>query len=61
MCAVASGSWGGRCLSLADYVTVRRSSDGGARRRRVLKLPTLQAATVCDDHVASRALSQNDF
>src|SRR5215472_889546 len=33
----------GQCLSLADYVTVRRSSDGGARRRRVLKLPTLRA------------------
>jgi len=32
---------GGRCLRMADYVTVRRSSDGGARRRRVLKLPTL--------------------
>ena len=28
---------------MADYVTVRRSSDGGARRRRVLKLPTLYA------------------
>ena len=41
MCAVPSGSWGGRCPSLAGYVTVTGAHGWGDRRRRVFMLPSL--------------------
>jgi YD repeat-containing protein len=37
-----SGSWGGQCLSLGNYVTGTRARGRGERRRRGLMLPTLQ-------------------
>ena len=40
MCAVA-GSWGGQRPSLAGYVAGTGAHGRGARRRRVLMLPTL--------------------
>jgi len=47
--AVASGSWGfleGRCLRMADYVTLRGPADGAPAGTRVLELPTLPRAHV---------------
>jgi len=35
------GSWGGRCLSMGDYVMGMGARGRGERRRRVLMLPTL--------------------
>jgi hypothetical protein len=39
--AAPGGSWGGRYLSVGDYVMGTGATTGGERRRRVLMFPTL--------------------
>ena len=51
-CAVASGSWGGRCPSLGGHITGMRAHGRGDRCRRVLRVAYAEELVAHHQHSA---------